>query len=198
MPVTSEIDLAEPSSLPMRWLELHGDTLYTYALRRVRRPEVAEDLVQETLLAGMQALAGFSHRSNARTWLVGILRNKIADHLRARYRNDKIESSALDDDAMFDRHGKWKLAVPRWKGDPQHLAELGELRATLSGCLSKLPVRMSHLFLSRVSDEISTSELCQQLEITSENAWMLMHRAKSRLRQCMTTHWFSDTTRQKE
>jgi RNA polymerase sigma-70 factor (ECF subfamily) len=198
MPIVSDVDSAKTASLPLRWLALHGDALYTYALRRVRRPETAEDLVQDTLLAGVQASASFSHRSNAKTWLIGILRNKIADHLRARYRNDKIESTALDDDAMFDRHGKWKAVVPHWKGDPQRLAELDELRATLSNCLSKLPVRMSHLFLSRVTDQLSTSELCQQLEITSENAWMLLHRARSRLRQCMTTHWFCETSRQKK
>ena len=178
------------SSLPVRWLESYGDSLYGYALRRVRRPEVAEDLVQETLLAGVQRYSSFSNRSTVKTWLTAILRNKIADHLRARYQNENIDTSSLDDDAMFNRRGKWKVAVPRWKGDPRHLAELAELRGVLDGCMARLPVRMAHLFLSRAVDQISTAELCAQLQITPENAWMLLHRARSRLRHCVATRWF--------
>jgi RNA polymerase sigma-70 factor (ECF subfamily) len=195
MSIAVETKSTAGPSLPLHWLESYGDSLYGYALRRVRRPEVAEDLLQETLLAGMQAYATFSHRARVKTWLTGILRNKIADHLRSRYQNEKIQSTALDDEAMFDRRGKWKVAVPRWSGDPHQLAELAELRAVLDGCMSKLPTRMAHLFLSRVTDQLSTSELCDELDISLENAWMLLHRARLRLRQCVTTHWFTDSSK---
>ena len=56
--------------------------MYRYALVRVRVPEVAEDLVQETLLAGVRSREKVGGRSSERSWLVGILKNKIVDYYR--------------------------------------------------------------------------------------------------------------------
>ena len=64
---------------PDRWVDLHGDCLYRYALIRVRHPEVAEDLVQETLLAAVRTYANFRGTSSERSWLCGILKNKICE-----------------------------------------------------------------------------------------------------------------------
>jgi Sigma-70 region 2 len=65
-----------------RWVDDHGECLYRYALVRVRKPEVAEDLVQETFLAAVRGFEKFGGRSSERSWLVGILKNKIVDHFR--------------------------------------------------------------------------------------------------------------------
>ena len=64
---------------PHRWVDEHGDCLYRYALVRVRTPEVAEDLVQETLLVAVRSQDKFAGRSSERSWLVGILKNKKDD-----------------------------------------------------------------------------------------------------------------------
>jgi RNA polymerase sigma-70 factor (TIGR02943 family) len=181
--------------LPLRWLELYGDCLYAYAMRRVRRPEIAEDMVQETLLAALQAWSRFEDRSKVRTWLVGILRKKISDYFRERYRDERLDVLGAEDDQLFNGRGKWKTPLTRWPDDPGQLAELREFRAVLDRCLAKLPARMSHLFLSRATGEVATAELCKELEISSENAWMLLHRARTRLRQCLTQNWFANTPR---
>ena len=73
---------AIPATDPERWVDEHGDCLYRYALVRVRVPEVAEDLVQETLLAALRSREKFGGRSSERSWLVGILKNKIVDYYR--------------------------------------------------------------------------------------------------------------------
>jgi hypothetical protein len=67
---------------PECWVDDHGDCLYRYALLRVRHPEVAEDLVQETLCAAVRVYQGFRGSSSERSWLCGILKNKICDHFR--------------------------------------------------------------------------------------------------------------------
>src|SRR5437899_11753189 len=66
---------------PVGWDD-HGECLYRYALVRVRKPEVAEDLVQETFLAAVRGYEKVGGRSSERSWLVGILKNKIVDHFR--------------------------------------------------------------------------------------------------------------------
>ena len=67
---------------PERWVDDHGDCLYRYALLRVRKEELAEDLVQETLLIAVRTHEKFGGRSTERSWLVGILKNKICDYFR--------------------------------------------------------------------------------------------------------------------
>jgi RNA polymerase sigma-70 factor (ECF subfamily) len=62
---------------PENWLNDYGDILYRFALTRVRSEATAEDLVQETLLAGFLAYDKFSGSSTVRTWLVGILKHKV-------------------------------------------------------------------------------------------------------------------------
>src|SRR5438093_6382902 len=67
---------------PERWVDEHGDVLYRYALTRVRKPDIAQDLVQETMLAAMRSHEKFAGQSSVRSWLCGILKHKLCDHFR--------------------------------------------------------------------------------------------------------------------
>src|SRR5271165_1791769 len=82
---TSEADSQEAAIVrddASAWLERHGDALYCYARARVGACDLAEDLVQETLLAALEARQQFAGRSSVRTWLFSILRHKIVDLYR--------------------------------------------------------------------------------------------------------------------
>ena len=83
---------------PNKWLDSHGDYLYRYALVRVREAVVAEDLLQETLLAAVGAYQGHAGRSSERTWLVGIMKHKVIDYFRRVTRNVQIELTAEDEE----------------------------------------------------------------------------------------------------
>lgn len=177
----------------IRWLEDHGDALFAYALSRVRHPDVAEDLVQEALLAAIGQKENFLGVSTERTWLIGILRHKLIDYLRRALRERPIngESESVDGLAgMFDRRGHWKVSPQRWAADPQALAEREEFRAVLKQCLSRLPARMAQTFWLHEAEDVTTAELCEQLNLTAANAWALLHRARIGLRKCLSMHWF--------
>src|SRR6516164_10428229 len=75
------------------WLTAHGDYLFNFAVGQLRDPAAAEDVVQETFLAALKARDRFSGRSSDRTWLVGILRHKIYDHLRKVCRERPVRTS---------------------------------------------------------------------------------------------------------
>src|SRR6516162_10667293 len=77
---------SSPGVNPERWVEDHGDYLFRYALCRVRRPEVAEDLVQETLCAAVRIHSTFLGKSSEHSWLCGILKNKVVDYFRKQLR----------------------------------------------------------------------------------------------------------------
>jgi RNA polymerase sigma-70 factor (ECF subfamily) len=96
-----------------RWVDDHGECLYRYALVRVRRPEVAEDLVQEALLAAVRGYEKFGGRSSERSWLVGILKNKIVDHFRKLGR----ETSFTDMEFLSDEFPEKFVSIGFWNHD---------------------------------------------------------------------------------
>jgi RNA polymerase sigma-70 factor (ECF subfamily) len=175
----------------LRWLEEHGDALYAFALPRVRNADVAEDLVQETLLAGVAGQQRFAGKSAERTWLMGILKHKLIDHLRKSIRQRPLSELDVDiSSEFFTDHGQWRVSSPMWEGRPEAALEQEEFRQVLSRCLSKLPSRLAQLFWLREAEDVSTEQLCQELGITATNVWTMLHRARLGLRRCLNENWF--------
>ncbi|MEQ8231814.1 MAG: sigma-70 family RNA polymerase sigma factor [Gammaproteobacteria bacterium] len=181
---------------PEQWLDLHGDALYAFAMLRVRNQAVAEDLVQETLLAALGAAHDFAGRANARTWLVGILKHKIIDHLRKagretrEYTEEEMPLSDAQWSEKFDHTGHW-IEPPRDWGDPAAVAENRALGAALEACIERLPEKARTLFVLREIDGLGTDELLATLGISSaNNLWVMLSRARERLRTCLEQTWF--------
>ena len=182
---------ATDTSPALRWLEDHGDALYAYALPRVRNPDAAEDLVQETLLAGLVGLERFGGQSAERTWLMGILKHKLIDHLRKSIRQRPLSELDVDlTSEFFTEQGHWKVSGPTWEAGPESAIENQEFRQVLGRCLAKLPSRLAQLFWLREAEDISTEQLCQELGITPTNVWTMLHRARLGLRRCLNENWF--------
>jgi RNA polymerase sigma-70 factor (ECF subfamily) len=178
-------ELPEPGEWPARY----GDALYRYALARLRRSHEAEEVVQETLLAALQMRRQFQGRSQPRTWLIGILKRKILDRLRAAARQ-AAESDPAELDAWFTPKGLWRKVPKNW-GDPAAFAERSEFWRVVRGCLAALPARMAEAFTLRTIDEVKADEVCRQLAISSANLWVLLHRARLRLVSCLQINWFN-------
>lgn len=77
-----------------QWVDLYGDYLYNYAIYKGIAIEQAKDLVQDTFLAALKSFDKFEAKSSVKTWLVSILRNKIADYYR---KISKEKSETLED-----------------------------------------------------------------------------------------------------
>src|ERR1700746_3126073 len=113
------------------WLAAHGDYLFNLAVGQVRDPLVAEDLVQDTFLAALKARDRFSGRSSDRTWLVGILRHKIYDHLRRVCRERPVRSDnagSRGDHEAWDESVLWAHEVAAECMEPSRRIELDEFR----------------------------------------------------------------------
>ena len=101
---------APASSDPSEWVDRYGDYLFRYAMLRLRDRSASEDLVQETFLAALKSRGAFSGGSSEATWLVGILKHKIADHFRHQAREAPLEDGDLreqPDPYPFDGSGHW-------------------------------------------------------------------------------------------
>src|SRR5690554_5339810 len=183
----------EQEQNPNTWVDLYGNYLYNYAISRVYNQEIAEDLVQETFLSAVKAIERFEGRSTIKTWLTSILKRKIIDHYRKNARNK--EDAVLDNDQFFQTEGilkgHWEDdQLPANWGDNKGLSESAEFYTVLKECLSHLPPKMAATFTMKEIEEYSTEETCKELEISPTNLWVMIHRAKLRLRKCIETKWF--------
>jgi RNA polymerase sigma-70 factor (ECF subfamily) len=183
---------------PGKWLDDHGDYLYRYALVRVRDAAVAEDLVQDTFLAAIRACETHAGRSSERTWLAGILKHKVVDHFRRLARTTQSQLTPESEEInYFEEAGPWSghwredLAPISWFGDVGQCSESREFWETFDLCLSQLPEQMSIAFTLREIDGLSSTEICEILNITPNNLWVLLHRSRSKLRHLLETNWFS-------
>ena len=180
----------EPRDGPEGWLDRHGDCLYRLAMLRLRSPDLAADAVQETFLEALRARGSFAGRSSERTWLVGILKHKIADHYRRSARGMESTIGADPTPADFDRRGHWRVGPAAWGGDPGRDLEAREFWDALGGCLARPSRGLADAFLLRELDGLSSAEVQQQLGITPENLWTRLHRSRSLLRRCLESNWF--------
>jgi RNA polymerase sigma-70 factor (TIGR02943 family) len=199
MNAPSTIPSAPPAPVshadPERWVDEHGDCLYRYALTRVRKEEIAEDLVQETLLVAVRTHEKFGGRSTERSWLVGILKNKICDHFRKLGRETNftdLEFFSDEHSDKFDGENYWihERGPADWKPEGEEAMKRAEFWQALQGCLGKMPERVAQVFMLREMDDLPSKEVCETLQISEANLWVMLHRARMALRQCLEMNFF--------
>lgn len=186
---------------PERWLTEHGDALFRFALLRTSQRDTAEDLVQETLLAAWRNQDGFKGTASERTWLVGILKNKIHDHYRRQGQRENLSTALREDEPeedfsrWFDKTGHWRMRPARWGSDPLDQVELEAFWQVLSECIEALPERLRESFVARELTALQSREICDLLEISENNLYVLLHRARLRIRDCVENGWFGNGDR---
>lgn len=172
--------------------------LMRFARLQLRNETWAEDAVSETLLAALDKPQAFEQRAQLKTWLVGILKHKIIDALRARAREVCIDSHSADEDEdedpldylAFTSSGHFAELPADW-GDPATDLSNRQFLALLEACTDRLPAVQGRLFLMREWLELSSEEICKELGLTPNNLYVQLHRARLRLRECLDIHWFS-------
>lgn len=183
----------------------HRPVLFRYALLTLRDPEWADDAVQETLLAAWQSAAAFQGKAGLRTWLIGILKHKIADHWRRMEREvvtdtfdlNEMDAKENEDDDFFLGNGNWHSGPNTWQ-DPEAALKQQEFWAVYETCQNNLPAKMAQVFMLRELVGLEAEEVCQETGISDANYWVTMHRARLRLRECLEIRWFNSSKFNKE
>jgi RNA polymerase sigma-70 factor (TIGR02943 family) len=170
---------------------VHREYLFYYALGRLRDRDRAEDAVQDTLLAALASNGSFSGNSSLRTWLTGILNHKIYDQIRHTSRDRALCQGLFCDDEQ-----QWEPAalasMGRSSRDPRSELECKELREALDEAIQELPGRMGLIYQLYEKEDWSGPQICQMLEISSRNLWIVLHRARRRLREALSHWWTND------
>ena len=170
------------------WVDRYADALFHFARARVKDKAAAEDLVQDTFVAAVQSQQRYKGKSSEKTWLFGILKHKIIDHYRKQKKmvnvNDFIENPDQME-AFFNSKGGWQMRPAHWSTNPGKAHETKEFLDHFFRCLSGVPKRTADVFTYREIDGLSTSEICELLDITENNCWVILYRARMLLRKCL-------------
>lgn len=187
---------SRPPSAAQEPVEQHRGYLLRYAMLQLRDPALAEDAVQETLLAAIESRNSFAGQSSLKTWLVSILKHKIIDLLRKRSREPaftELDGGEEDGkfDELFDQRAHWQsgYAPSNW-GNPDQSLENRKFWEMFEFCAARMSVPVARVFMLREVMGLSTEEICKDLSISTSNCWVMLHRARMSLRLCLETNWF--------
>jgi len=175
-------------------VEQHADYLYNYALGRLKDPNAAEEVLQETMLAAVAGKESFAGRSSVRTWLVSILRFKIIDVFRRRSKENAESFEDLGEDkinACYTESGHMNFSVAEWGAeDPERALEHKGLQEALGHCVGALSQKLRDVFTMRVMLEQTTEDVRNELGLSSTNVGVILFRARSQIRECLEKTWF--------
>lgn len=183
--------ISDKSTIVKSWVESYSDMMFNWAMQRLPSKELAEDLIQDTFISAFNAFDKFEGKSNVKTWLFSILKNKIADHFRASFKKPTVSGSEFLDN-FFDENGSWKpnQRPSNWSVEEGHLLDNPEFSLVLNQCMKHLPEHYFATLQLKFLEEKKAEDICQELNITESNLWQKIHRAKIQLRKCLEEYWF--------
>ncbi|WP_275286341.1 sigma-70 family RNA polymerase sigma factor [Halomonas elongata] len=183
-----------------RRLEAVRPRLVSFALLHLRDKAQAEDAVQDTLVTAMEKSDSFSGRAGYETWVFGILKHKLLDAMRAQQHSGRwqpLENEASDDvvDRLFRQNGRWEQhARPTSWGEPEASFENETFWRVFDACMIGLPDNLARIFSLRELMGLSTRDICHEVGIKENNCWVMLHRARLRLRACIESGWLTETS----
>ncbi|RAH38673.1 RNA polymerase subunit sigma [Halomonas sp. SL1] len=198
--VIEHSDSPRPGADRRRRLAAVRPRLVSFALMHLRDRTQAEDAVQEALAAALEKDDSFGERSGYETWVFGILKHKILDAMRVQKRQGRwtpLEDDDTDDaiERQFHRDGHWNPeARPRGWGEPEAAFESEHFWRVFDACMIGLPDNLARVFSLRELMGLSTDDICQTVGIKENNCWVMLHRARLRLRACIERGWLEEDT----
>lgn len=177
---------------PDKWVDEYADYLFNYAIGRINDAEIVKDLVQETFLAGLKSAKNFKGDAAERTWLIAILKRKVIDHYRKINSKKGKAEVRMEYPKNNDSQGDWLEEQVRdpdssFENDAIENQELGQAIQT---CIAKLPKKQATVFTMKTIKNMETETICNELDITPSNLWVMIHRARTSLMICLEKNWY--------
>jgi RNA polymerase sigma-70 factor (ECF subfamily) len=142
---------------------------------------VAEEVVQDTWLAVVKGVDRFEARSSFKTWLFHILLNRARTTAGREHRTTTIPDDGPDD--RFDVTGAWASPPVPWSDQVDDRLVADRLAARVHELLPSLPPAQRQVVILRDVEGMCAADVAAMLGITDGNQRILLHRARSRIRQ---------------
>jgi RNA polymerase sigma-70 factor, ECF subfamily len=179
------------------WVKQWQNAMLRFARMHLSSLEDAEDVVQETFAAALQADTSTLSGIDPRRYLFGILRNKVMDRLRQRYRSPSVGDVPEEelDTLLFDAQDHWLSGVtPAAWHTPDSHAESDQFFAVLDICMNNLPAKPARVFSMKEFLECDADEICSTLNISKTDYWQALSRARKQIHLCLNQRWFGGAT----
>lgn len=188
-------------------IDLHHGSLLRLAMVYARSRAVAEEIVQDTWLGVLKGIHTFEGRSSLKTWIFRILLN------RARSAG-KRESRTIPFSALFDpgdpgepavdasrftsddhpHPGHWAVYPSSWGESPEQRLLMKETVDFITRAIEVLPDAQREVITLRDVEACTASEVCDLLGISEGNERVILHRARSKVRQALEDHLAVETS----
>lgn len=180
--------------VPEQWIDKYGDQLLRYALLRIPERDIARDLVQDTFVTALKSIESFRGELSEKNWLFLILRSRMMDYYKKKKEYlapDNTSNSDKDDLDFFDEKGSWlKDKLPQeWTTD--RTLQTNEFMQVFEQCMNLLKINQKEAFAMKYVEGLDSEKICKELNVTSSNYWVLIHRAKLQLRDCLEKKWIN-------
>tara|TARA_R110002124_G_scaffold131910_1_gene294308 strand:- start:37000 stop:37554 length:555 start_codon:yes stop_codon:yes gene_type:complete len=176
---------------PKTWVDKYSNYLYNYTIVRVNDHEIAQDLISETFLAGLKSKDNFKGEASERTWLISILKRKIIDYYR-KINSNKGKAEVRINYNSDEAEGDWleeRVSDPYDK-TAEDTMENEELGIAIYNCLDTLNEKQATIFRMKTMDGFDTEAICNEFNITPSNLWVIIHRARKAMAECLEQKWF--------
>ncbi|MBT0607470.1 sigma-70 family RNA polymerase sigma factor [Aequorivita echinoideorum] len=177
---------------PNLWVDKYADYLYNYTIVRVNDHVVAQDIISDTFLAALKSSKNFKGEATERTWLISILKRKIIDYYR-KINSKKGKAEIHINYKNEDSEGDWleENAADPFDKTAEDTLENEELGLAILDCLDKLDKRQAEIFKLKTVEGFDTDAICKEYNITPSNLWVIIHRARKTLMECLNDNWFN-------
>lgn len=181
-----------------QWAREWRGPMLRFALLHIQPREEAEDAVQDALAAIVGTDPATLAQTDLKRYLFGILKHKITDRLRGKYRPEVGYSEAFADDldnVLFNARGHWVdgVAPSVWR-TPEDRLHTDQFFAVVDICVQKLPPKTARVFSMKEFLECEADEVCDTLGLSKADYWQCMSRARKQIQLCLHQNWFEGVT----
>lgn len=173
--------------------------MFRFARLHLQPDEEAEDAVQDALLALMNADTAVLRGPDPRHYVFGILKHKVTDRLRHKYRAEIAHDDAFTDgldETLFDDTGHWVegVAPAAWRRPDEQMGH-DQFFEVVDLCVGKLPRKSARVFSMKNLLDCEPAEICASLGLSQADYWQCMSRARKQIQLCLTQNWFEGCPR---
>lgn len=173
----------------------YGATMLRVALMYVSTRAVAEEVVQDAWIGVFNGIDRFEGRSSVKTWIFRILTNTAKTRAQREGRSVPFsgisaaddEGGAVDPDRFLgdgERFpGHWGAPPRRWGPDERLLS--AEAQRVVEEAIAKLPPAQAAVIRMRDVEGLDSEEVRNALDVSETNQRVLLHRARSKVRQAL-------------
>lgn len=177
-----------------QWARDWRAPMLRFAMLHLQPREEAEDAVQDALAALLEVSAATLEQVDPRRYLFGVLKHKITDRVRRKYRPEVGYQEAFEDEldnVLFDEHGHWVQGVaPQVWDAPDAQLQTEQFFAVVDICVHKLPTKPARVFSMKELLECEPEEVCATLGLSKADYWQCMSRARKQIQLCLNENWF--------